>query len=74
MIEPYTDDYKNLSWLIKYIQGTTVLPLVLYIYKSVTMMWYVDASFMVHKDKGSHTRGLMTMGTVGAYVQPRKTN
>ena len=36
------------------------------------MKWYVDAAFAVHKDIRIHTDGLMTMGTVGAYVQSRK--
>ena len=67
-----TDDYKNLVRLMKYIQGTIVLPLILSIYKSVNIKWYVDASFAVHKDMIIHTGGFMTIGTVGACVQSRK--
>ena len=57
---------------MKYIQGTIGLPLILSIDNSGNIKWYVDAYFAVHKDMRSHTGGLMTMGTVGAYVQSRK--
>ena len=67
-----TDDYKNLAGVIKYIQGTIGLPLILSIDKSGNIKWYVDASFAVHKDMRSHTGGFMTMRTGGAYVQSRK--
>ena len=60
---PGTDDYKKLASLMKYIQGTIVLPLILTIDKSGNIKWYVDASFAVHKDTRSHTGGFMTMGT-----------
>ena len=71
---PDTDDYKNLARVMKYIQGTIGLPLILSIDKSVNRKWYVDASFAVHKDMRSHTGGFMTMGTGGAYVQSSKKN
>ena len=57
-----------------YIQGTIGIPLILSIDKSGNIKWYVDASFSVDKDMRSHTGGFMTMGTGGAYVQPRKKN
>ena len=58
--------------VMKYIQGTIGLPMILSIDKSGNIKWYVDASFRVHKDMRSHTGGFMTMGTGGAYVQSRK--
>ena len=58
--------------MMKYIQGTIGLPLILSIDKSGNIKWYVDASFAVHKDMRRHTGGFMTMGTRGAYVQSRK--
>ena len=57
---------------MKYIQGTIVQPLVLLIDKSGNIKWYVDAVFAVNKDTRSHSGGLMTIGTVGDYVQYRK--
>ena len=59
---------------MKYIQGTIGLPLILSIYKSGNIKWYVDASFVVHKDMRSHTGGFMSMGTGGVYVQYSKQN
>ena len=69
---PDTDDYKNLERLMKYIQGTIFLPLILSIDKSGNIKLYVDALFVVHKDMRSHTGGFMTMGTGGAYVKSSK--
>ena len=65
---PDTDDYKKLVRVMKYIQGTIDLPLILSIDKSGNIKWYVDASFAVHKDMRSHTGGFMTMETGGSYV------
>ena len=69
---PDTDDHKNLARVMKYIQGTIGLPLILSIYKSGNIKWYADASFAVHKDMRSHNGGFVTMVTGGAYVQSRK--
>ena len=71
---PDTDYYKNLARVMKYIQVTIGLPLILSIDKSVNINWYVDAAFAVHKDMRSHTGCSMTMGTGGAYVQSIKHN
>ena len=69
---PDTYDYKKLVMVMKYIQGTIGLTLILSIDKSGNIKWYVDASFAFHKDMRSHTGGLMTMGKGGAYVNSRK--
>ena len=71
---PDTDDYKNLERLMKYIQGTIGLPLILSIDKSGNIKWYVHAAFAVNKDMGSHTGGFMTMGIGGTYVHSRNQN
>ena len=68
VIGPDTDDYKNLERVIKYIQGTIGLPLILSIDKSVNINWYVDSAFAVHKDMRSHTCGFITIVTGGANV------
>ena len=69
---PDTDDCNNLARLMKYIQLTIGLPLILSIDKSGNIKWYVDSSFAVHKDMRSQTGGFMTMGTGGDYVQSIK--
>ena len=69
-----TDDYKKLERVMKYIQGTIGLPMMLSIDKSGNIKWYVDASFTVHKDMRSHTGGFITMGTGEDYVQSSKQN
>ena len=60
-----TDEYNNLARVMKYIQGTIGLPLILSIDKSGNIKWYVYAAFELHKDMRSHTGGLMKMGTGG---------
>ena len=69
---PDTDDYKKIARVMKYIQGTIDLPLILSIDKSGNIKWYIHASFAVHKYTRSHTGGFMNMGTGGAYGQYRK--
>ena len=66
---PDTDDYKNMAMIMKYIQGTIGLPLILSINKSENIKWYIDAAFAVYKDMRSYTGGFMTMGTGGSYVK-----
>ena len=58
--------------VMKYIQGTIGLPLILSINKSGNIKWSFDAAFAVHRDMKSHTGGFMTMVTVGGYMQTRK--
>ena len=67
-----TDDYKKIARVMKYIQGTIGLPLIFSIDKSENIKWYVDASFLLHKDMRSHTGGFMNMRTGGSYVQSSK--
>ena len=66
--ESDTDDYNNLVRVMNYIQGTIDLPLIMSINKSLNINWYVDADFAVQKYMRSHTGGLMTMVTEGAYT------
>ena len=71
-IEPETYYCNNLEILVKYIQGTIVLPLILSIEKSGNIKWCVYTEFAVHKYMGSHTGGFMTIVTVGVYVKSSK--
>ena len=61
-----------LARLMKYVQGTIGLPLILAIYKSGNIKCYIDEAFTVHKDMRSHNVGFMTMGTGREYVQSRR--
>ena len=70
--ETYTDDYKKTSRMMKYIQGTIGLTLILSIYKSGNIKWYDDAEFAVHKDMRRHNGRFMNMGTEGVYFQSIK--
>ena len=42
---PDTDEYNKLARVMKYIQGTIGLPLILSIDKSGNIKWYIDAAF-----------------------------
>jgi hypothetical protein len=63
---PDTDDYKKLGRLMKYLQATIGLPLILAMDKSGKIRWYIDAAFAVHNDMKSHTGAMMTMRQEGA--------
>ena len=67
-----TDDCKNMVRLMKYIQWTIGLPLILSIKKSGNIKRYIYAEFSVNQYMRSHTGGFMTTVTVGAYVQSSK--
>ena len=69
MRDPDTGYYKKLERVIKYVQGTIGLPLILSIKKYGDIKWYVDSPFAVHKYMRIHTGGFMTTRTGGAYVQ-----
>ena len=47
---------------MRYIWSTIGLPLILGIYDTNTLRWYVDAAFGVHRDMKSHTGMIMNMG------------
>ena len=66
---PDTDYYKKLLKVMKYIQETIGLTLILLINKSGNIKWYVDEVFAVNKYMRRHTGGFMTMVTGGAYMQ-----
>jgi hypothetical protein len=70
---PDIDDYKKLGRLMKYLEATIGLPLVLAMDKTGRIRWYIDAAFAVHNDMKSHTGAVMTMGTGAAKSQSSKT-
>jgi hypothetical protein len=65
--QPNDHDYKNLAHVMKYLQSTINLPLVLPADGSGTPRWHIDASYAVHMDMRSHTGGAMTLGKGSVY-------
>ena len=61
------DDYKKLARVMKYLRGTTTMPLTLQADNMHVMKWWVDASFAVHPDMKSHTGGTLTFGRGTVY-------
>ena len=59
---PDEDDYKKLTRLIRYLQHTLYLCLVLGNDTSDSIRWWIDASFAVHPDMRGHTGATMSMG------------
>jgi hypothetical protein len=70
--KPDEDDYKKLSRVIKYLQTTPDLPLVLAADDSGMIQWWIDASFAVHPDMKGHTGATMTMGRGSVYSTSSK--
>jgi hypothetical protein len=65
--QPDEDDYKKLTRVMKYLQGTINLPLNLKADGSGIIRWWVDASFAVHDNMRSHTGGTMSLGNGSIY-------
>jgi hypothetical protein len=51
------DDWRNLSCLMEYLRVDILCLLILSANGSGVLMWYVDASFAVHRNMYSHTGG-----------------
>jgi hypothetical protein len=72
MLLPDEDDYKKLTRVMKYLDSTVDMPLVLAADKSNQIRWWVDASYAVHVDMKSHTGGTMSMGQGSIYSTSTK--
>ena len=70
--EPDRDDWKKLTRLIRYVNGTIDLVLTLSINGFNSIKWWVNASFATHYNSLSHTGGTMTMGQGSIYSTLRK--
>jgi hypothetical protein len=64
---PDEDDYKKLTRVMRYLQGTVDLKLTLSADGSGAIRWWVDASYGTHADLKGHTGGTMTMGKGSIY-------
>jgi hypothetical protein len=65
---PDADGYKKLVRVMRYLQGTIDIPLVLEADNTHVIKWWVDASFAIHHDMKSHTGGVMMMGKGTIYA------
>jgi hypothetical protein len=67
LINPGIDDYKKLTRMMKYLQGSIDLSLILSSDNSGEIQWWVDVSFATHPDMKGHRGGTMSMGTGSVY-------
>ena len=58
----HEDNYKKLGRVIKYVQETIHLPLVIGADRSGNLVWNIDAAFAAHPDCKSHTGAVLMMG------------
>ena len=64
---PDNDDWKKLTRVMKYVNGTLDLVLTLSIDKFNIIKWWVDSSYAPHIDCKSHTGGTMSLGKGSIY-------
>jgi hypothetical protein len=70
--QPTKHDYNKLSRVIKYLRKTSGLVLRLSAENLNIIKWWVDASYGVHYDMRTHTRGAMSMGTGAIYSTSKR--
>jgi hypothetical protein len=69
---PDDDDWKKLGHCIQYLCELKDLHLTLEMDDSMTVMWWIDASFVVHPDMISHTGRPVLVGKGSIYSLSRK--
>ena len=62
VLEPTKDNYLKLARFIRYLHATVYLPLTIRWDDSGTLLWSIDASFVVPNDMRSHTGAMLTFG------------
>ena len=67
LLQPNEDDYKKLIKVMKYVDSSVDMPLMLSVDDSGQIWWWIDASFAVHDDMKSHTGATMSMGKGAMY-------
>jgi hypothetical protein len=73
LTKPDADDYKKLTRVMKYLNSTVDMPLVLAVDNTGKVRWWVDASYAVHVDMKSHTgAGSMSVGKGSLYSTSNK--
>ena len=73
---PDQDDWKKLARVLKYLQQSAHLPLILGSDNKGNIYWLVDAAFAVHNNMRGHTGAHMSMGhgTIVAMSSKQKMN
>ena len=64
---PDEDDYKKLTRLIRFLQHTSYMCLVLGKDNTESVRWWIDASYAVHPNMHGHTGATTTMGNGSVY-------
>jgi hypothetical protein len=64
-LAPDEDDYKKLTRVMRYLQGSLFLKLVLAADGTRRIQWWVDAAYGVHTDMKSHTGGTSLEAAIG---------
>jgi hypothetical protein len=59
---PDKDDWNKLVHFMRYIRGTSTMPLVLSANGSGILKWWVDESFVVHPNMRGHSVGGLSLG------------
>ena len=72
LTRPDKDDYKKLARVMKYLDSTVDMPLVLAADNTGKIRWWVDASYAVHADMKSHTGGTLSLGKGSIYSTSNK--
>jgi hypothetical protein len=72
LTHPDQDDYKKLARVLKYLDSTVDMPLVLAADDAGKIRWWVDASYAVHADMKSHTGGTLSLGKGSIYSTSTK--
>ena len=60
--DPHEGNYNKLGRVIKYVQETVHLPLIIGVDGSGNLVWNIDTAFVVHPDCKSHTGAVLMMG------------
>ena len=69
---PKEDDWKRLTRMMRYINGTLKDKMILSADDLHVLKWHVDSAFAVHPDFKSHTGGGLTFGVGTPITQSRK--
>ena len=64
---PDEDDYKKLTWMIRYLHSTKNLILTLRANDDGIIRWWIDASYTVHDDMKGHTGATLSLGKGSVY-------
>ena len=67
LLQPNEDDYKKLIRVMKYLDSSVDMPLMLSADDSGQIRWWIDTSFTVHNDMKSNTGATMPMGKGAMY-------